>query len=44
MLLLNHSETRLNQETDISEIDARLNALQEFMKRSLEGAKNYLKK
>lgn len=36
-----HLEPSLHQRSEISEIDMRLNALQEFMKRSLESAKNY---
>ena len=34
----------MDQRKEMSEIDARLNALQEFMKRSLESAKSYSKK
>lgn len=37
-------ESNLCQRKEMSEIDARLNALQEFMKRSLESAKNYSRK
>lgn len=34
----------VSHKRDMSDIDARLNALQEFMKRSLESAKKYSRK
>ena len=37
-------EPKSSQRKEMTEIDARLNALQEFMKRSLESAKNYSRK